>query len=313
MTDRRTFIKQAALSAGVIPLMNSPLMGLTDAHEDQLDVSIFSKHLQFLDYRSVGEMAAKLGFNGVDLTVRPKGHVSPENVAIDLPRAISAIELGGSKCSMITTSIESADNQYDRDIIATAAQLGVKHYRTNWYRYSDGISLPDQLAIYQNEIEKLSILNEKEGIIGCYQNHAGTHVGASYWEIYQLLAKANPLFFGTQYDIRHAMAEGGHSWENGLRLLKDKIKVIVLKDFLWGQEGGKWKAINVPIGKGMVDFDAYFKLLKRYGLKPPVSLHFEYSLGGAEKGHSEISVEEQVVFDAMKRDLKAVQKLWKEA
>ncbi|MGY8915088.1 MAG: sugar phosphate isomerase/epimerase, partial [Flavobacteriales bacterium] len=76
---------------------------------------------------------------------------------------------------------------------------------------------------------------------------------------------------------------------------------------------GRWEAINVPIGEGMVDFKKYFKLLKHYHLKPPVSLHLEYDLGGAEKGDREISVDKKLVFDAMKRDLNKVQQLWKEA
>ena len=63
----------------------------------------------------------------------------------------------------------------------------------------------------------------------------------------------------------------------------------------------------------MVDFDKYFKLLKKYQLAPPVSLHLEYPLGGAEKGKYKISVDRKVVYDAMKNDLKAIRKLWKEA
>ena len=63
----------------------------------------------------------------------------------------------------------------------------------------------------------------------------------------------------------------------------------------------------------MVNFKAYFKLLKKYGLKPPVSLHLEYPLGGAEKGRFELTVDNQVVYDAMKKDLALIQQMWKEA
>jgi len=87
----------------------------------------------------------------------------------------------------------------------------------------------------------------------------------------------------------------------------------VLKDFQWGRVDGKWKVVNVPIGDGMVDFDKYFKLLKKYGLNPPVSLHLEYPLGGAEKGKYEITVDHNVVYKAMRKDLVTVRKLWKEA
>jgi len=127
------------------------------------------------------------------------------------------------------------------------------------------------------------------------------------------LGSVNPDFFGAQYDIRHAVAEGGQSWPNGVRLLKSHIKTIVLKDFKWGKVNGKWKIINVPIGEGMVDFIAYFKLLKSLRLKPITSLHLEYPLGGAEKGRYEIHADKKVVFDAMKKDLTLIQELWKEA
>jgi len=96
-------------------------------------------------------------------------------------------------------------------------------------------------------------------------------------------------------------------------LLKKHIKTIVLKDFKWGKVNGKWKIVNVPIGEGMVDFNAYFKLLKSLGLKLPVSLHLEYPLGGAEKGRDEITVNRNGVYTAMKNDLKLIQSVWKEA
>ena len=87
-----------------------------------------------------------------------------------------------------------------------------------------------------------------------------------------------------------------------------QVKVIVLKDFKWGKINGRWKTVNVPIGEGMVDFTRYFKLLKKYQLNPPVSLHLEYPLGGAEHGREKLSVDKKVVFDAMKKDLATVQK-----
>lgn len=314
MVTRREFIAKTTFAAGLLPFSIVPFKNfIMEKPDDLLDVNIFSKHLQFLDYKTTGEMAAEIGFSGVDLTVRPDGHVLPELVKTDLPRAVKDIRSSGVNCKMITTSIESVNNPLDVDILETAASENINYYRTNWFKYKEDASMLDSLLFYQNEIKKLGDLNKKLNLIGCYQNHAGTSVGASFWEIYKILETVNPDYFGTQYDVRHAMVEGGYSWENGFKLLQPKIKVIVLKDFKWGKVNGKWEAINVPIGEGMVDFTHYFKLLKKHHLKPPVSLHLEYDLGGAEKGNREISVDKKVVFDAMKSDLNKVQKLWKEA
>ena len=283
-------------------------------HNDEpLEVHVFSKHLQFLDYKESTEVAAEIGFSGLDLTVRPKGHVLPENVKSDLPKAIGEIKNTGLSCKMITTAIADVANTLDVDIIQTAGTEGVNFYRSNWFNYKENMSLEKSLDYYKEKVRQLGEMNKKHNIVGCYQNHSGTKIGASVWAVKRILETTDPKFFGSQYDIRHAVAEGGRSWPNGVRLLKDHIKVIALKDFKWGKVNGKWQTVNVPIGEGMVDFKAYFKLLKKLELKPPASLHFEYPLGGANKGHYEITIDRKIVFDAMKRDLNAVQTLWKEA
>ena len=92
-TTRRDFIKQSAIagSALILPLpgMENDLMANERPAKKDLNVFLFSKHLQFLDYNSMSEVTAEMGFNGLDLTVRPKGHVLPERVADDLPKAVT--------------------------------------------------------------------------------------------------------------------------------------------------------------------------------------------------------------------------------
>ena len=62
---------------------------------DRLKIHIFSKHLQFLNYQDLAEAAAEMGFDGIDLTVRPKGHVLPERVESDMPKAVEAMRKVG--------------------------------------------------------------------------------------------------------------------------------------------------------------------------------------------------------------------------
>lgn len=314
MTTRRDFVKHTALAAGMLPFINVPEMLQQHAELNApLSVSIFSKHLQFLDCPSAASAAAEMGFAGLDLTVRPGGHVEPATVKVDLPNALKKIRSAGSECSMITTSLESIHDPIDVDIIETAAASGVKYYRTNWFKYPADIPLPETLSKCALQIKELSQLSKRLKITGCYQNHAGKDVGSSFWEVFTILKDADPEFFGAQFDIRHAMVEGGFSWENGFTLLLPKIKMIVLKDYRWEKVDGKWITLNTPVGEGMVDFKSYFQMLKKAKLKPPVSLHCEYSMGGAEKGDRSITVDKKFVFDSMKKDLVALQRLWQEA
>lgn len=277
------------------------------------EVHIFSKHLQFLDEQDMAQAAADMGFAGVDLTVRPGGHVLPEQVKTALPRAVKAIQSAGLKPLMITTAVESAEHSTDRKVLETAASLGIKYYRMNWYKYLENKSIPESIRHYQQQMKALSQLNKELSLVGCYQNHAGGQMGASIWELWEMLKSANQEYMGVQYDIRHATVEGGLSWKSGLRLIHPYIKTVVIKDFKWAEQDGKWQVQNTPLGEGMVDFNSYFSLLKKYQIQVPFCLHMEYPLGGAEHGADKLSTKQQVVFDAMKRDLQTLKTMWQSA
>jgi sugar phosphate isomerase/epimerase len=311
---RRNFLKNSVLTGALFPLLHAESFAITTSNiAAPLKIHIFSKHLQFLNYRDMADAVAELGFDGIDLTVRPKGHVLPEKVEEDLPKAIDAIRKVGLASSMMVTAVDDARDPVDKKVLAVAAKLGIRYYRMNWFSYPEGESMPAGIQTLQQKVKEISQVNKELGLMGCYQNHAGTLVGASLWELWQLLKEADKQHMGIQYDIRHAVVEGGTSWQNGLRLIQPHIKTLAIKDFNWEKKNGVWDIHDTPIGEGMVDFKTYFKLLKQYQINVPVSLHLEYPLGGAENGATQISCDKQVVFKAMKRDLQRVHELWQQA
>lgn len=314
--SRRNFIKGSVIAGTLFPFMPGELQASligTSNTANPLKVSVFSKHLQFLNYKDMADAAAEIGFDGVDLTVRPNGHVLPERVENDLPQAIDAIHKAGLSSTMITTAVQDANDPLDRKLLETASKLGLEYYRMNWLKYPDGKSIPEAIGQFKQILTDLSHLNKKLGITGCYQNHSGNLAGASLWELWEILKNADHQNMGVQYDIRHAVVEGGMSWKNGLRLIQPHIKILAIKDCIWLKKNGSWIVENVPLGEGMIDFKAYFKLLKEYKIQVPVSLHYEYPMGGAEHGATSISTDKQQIFAAMKRDLRKLQQLWQEA
>src|SRR5207244_10403515 len=98
--SRRSFIQTAA---GAVALgLASPFDSLTLAQGRPFEASqrdagfrgslcFFSKHLPRMNGRELGRSLKALGFDGVDLTVRPGGHVDPKRVAIDLPVFVDGI------------------------------------------------------------------------------------------------------------------------------------------------------------------------------------------------------------------------------
>ncbi|MCF2498486.1 sugar phosphate isomerase/epimerase family protein [Dyadobacter chenhuakuii] len=312
--SRRNFLINSALAGAIAPVIaDNAFAARADSAAEVPKINIFSKHLHFLNYSDMADAAKELGFDGIDLTVRPKGHVLPENVENDLPKAAEAMKKAGFTPLMFCTAVEDATNPVDKKLLETASKLGFKYYRMNWYKYNEQQTIPQLLDQYKDKMAGLSQLNNQLGLVGCYQNHAGRLVGASMFEIWEILQKADPKSMGAQYDIRHATLEGGLSWQTGFNLIKPSIKTIVLKDFMWEKTNGKWGPKSVPLGEGMVDFKTYFKLLKDNKVDVPICLHLEYPLGGADQGADKITVDKKVVFDAMRRDLKRAKELWQEA
>ena len=127
----------------------------------------------------------------------------------------------------------------------------------------------------------------------------------------------DPRWMGAQYDIRHAVVEGGASWPLGMKLLAPWIRTTDIKDFIWKKnENGEWKITNVPLGEGMVDFEEYLKAVSTaflfafliyknlsFNIEAPVSIHYEYDLGGAERGRKDPTMSRDEIYSWLKKDI----------
>jgi L-ribulose-5-phosphate 3-epimerase len=277
---RRNFVKSVAAASVVIPLN-----GLSDHFiENRLSyncekgkICAFSKPFQFLDYDQLSEVFAAAGLDGIDLTVRPGGHVEPERVKTDLPKAVSAARKNGLEITMIVTAIMDADNKTNQEILKTAADLGVNCYRTDYLNYDYSLTIPENMDNARRTFGKLAVLNEKTGINGAYQNHSGMpRIGRGVWDLWYILKDMDTQWMSCQHDILHAVVEGWTSWSDSLRLLSPYIKTRCVKDFIWADQNGKRSPDPVPLGDGLIDFDAYFKILKGLNIKTDTTVHIEY-------------------------------------
>ncbi len=304
IVNRRDFVKKASMAAAGLAAMPS-LSGfpLNQVPENgrSWNIYFFSKHLQFLDYKGAAEACAAAGMNGADLTVRPGGHVLPESVERDLPLAVKAFQREGLKIEMMTSGITDPDDPLTEKVLQVASELGIKYYRLGYYKYDPVFSVVENLEKIKVKMNGLARLNEKYKIHGAYQNHAGTNFGSPVWDLWEVIKDMDPQWTGCQYDVRHATVEGNRSWPLGMKLLKDYIRCMVIKDFKWGEKDGKAREINVPIGEGMVDFEAYFQLVEALGIHGPITMHMEYPMF-PEKDMTPTQKKEQAI-QLMRKDL----------
>ncbi|MCZ6674895.1 MAG: TIM barrel protein [Verrucomicrobia bacterium] len=313
--NRRNFAKLATLSSLSFGSKRVPVSGADKfpAWTRPLSVHVFSKHLQFLDYKEMAKVVADLGFDGVDLTVRPGGHVEPEHAERDLPKAVEANADKGLLSVMMTSGVNNASDPVNVQVLKTASDQGIKFYRMAYYKYAAEKSWRENLDDVRVDMLALAEVNKDLGLHGAYQNHSGQYVGAYIPDLVYMLEGLDPRWSGCQYDIRHATVEGGRAWPMGLEWLKEYLSTIVIKDFIWAERNGKYDVLNTPLGDGMVDFIEYFKLLRKLDVHPTVTMHAEYDLGGANHGKREITISKKQVYKALGKDLKLLRALWQKS
>ncbi|MCE1197615.1 MAG: sugar phosphate isomerase/epimerase [Marinilabiliales bacterium] len=323
--SRRKFISRSALTAaglaGGLSLDGHPATTQEATKHQQgafpgkepWTISIFTKCLHWLNYQEMAHFVAKLGFDGLDLTVRPGGHVEPERVTEDLPRAMEAARQAGITIPSIVTTIQDGSDPQTEKILSTAASLGIRHYRMNWLFHNPGLPIEKNLSEMRHRFQKLERLNRKYGLSGEYQNHSGKsangmYFGGALWDLADAMKHCGSQWLGTQFDINHAQAESEHTWPLGFELLAPTIHSLAIKDFKRKQNGYE----GVPLGQGNVDYPTFFALIRQKGIVCPLTMHFEYPLGGAESGNKKVSLSREALATAFKRDLLTLKQLMRQ-
>jgi sugar phosphate isomerase/epimerase len=291
--DRRQFIAAgtAFAAAGMTGLSTKQVVA-QDA-KSQPNICAFTKFLQDLSYEKLAATIKQLGFDGVEATVRNKGHVLPERVEDDLPKMVEALKRHEVEIVAMATDVTSADALSEK-LLQTAAGLSVKWYRMGFLKYEPDRPVLKQLDALKPQFKELADLNRQLGLQGLYQNHSGAkYIGATLWDLHRLIHDLPVAQLGSAFDIRHATIEAGLSWSVDFELMTPHIGAIFVKDFDWDKK----KAKHVPLGTGRVD-PKFFDMVRESGFKGPYSLHVEY-LGNE-------GIEANVA--ALKRDQKQLRK-----
>lgn len=297
--------RRALLAAGAT-LLEGARSARAEDQKPMAKVAIFSKHLQFVAGEELAKAAADIGFDGIDITVRRGGHVEPERVRQDLPPLVRIIRQHGLEVPMITADIVDIQTPFAEDILGTMSSLGIPNYRWGGFRYVSGQPYPAQLEQMKPRIAKLAALNARYQACAMYHTHSGIGVvGASIWDLYILLKDYDPAAVGVNFDVGHAVIEGGlGGWINSFRITGSHLRGIAVKDFVWAAgTGGNWRPQWKPLGEGMVHLPQFFSMVADAHFSGPLQLHFEYPLGASD-GRTTGGMNREQAFSEMRRDLK---------
>lgn len=247
-----------------------------------MEFVMFSKMLQEYSIVDAGKIIKNLGFDGVDLTVRPGGHVLPENVETDLEPAIDSLRELGLSVPMISTGLESAEDPAAEPTFEVAAACGVKALKLGYWKVTTFGTMRQMIAETRNKLVGINALAEKYGVSANIHVHSGDFLSALAPVVYMLIEQFDPSCIGAYADLCHMGLEGARSgWKLGLDLLGDRINLVSVKNAGLYQEQDaagnyRWQGKLVPVWQGITPLPQAFRYLKQLGFDGTVSFHSEY-------------------------------------
>ena len=276
---------------------------------------LFSKPVPQLNWKELAESTKRAGFDGIDLTVRPKGHVLPERAETDLPKAVEAIRNAGLKVPMITTALLSAEDPTARPIISTASKLQIPYLKPGYYEYKL-VNVQKEVAEAGRRFRTLVDLAKDHGIQVGFHNHPRC-IGEAIWDSARFIEPLDPHWSGYYYDLCQATIEGGESgWKVSTNLVITRLKMVAAKDFVWKQTAPhQWHAVICPMGQGMSHWKEFFQILAKSDFHGPISYQHEYLIPGFSHGSGIALSRDKVprVMSAIKENLDYIKSVIREA
>lgn len=221
---------------------------------------LFSGSVQGLEYSELPLIAKQLGFNGVDLTVRPGGHVEPRLSNVDLVRAIEEVRGPGLEVPVITTALTTPYDPTVLPVVAIAGHTQVDLFIAGFFRTPN----PN----YLRDIAGLITIGSRYGMACALHNYMSDDLGETSWDPVELIAGFPPKWASLYFDPIHAR----ENWEAELKRFLPRLRAVALKDFQMVQGQAK----PCPLGQGIVDWPKFFSILAEAKYYGPLSLRMDY-------------------------------------
>jgi len=240
-----------------------------------MQLVMFTKMLAKLDVTQLGETIKGLGFDGMDLAIRPGHPVNPENVETALPEAIKVWSDMGLVVGMVTSDtslIDPTTSEADR-IFAACGRAGVKYIKLGYYQWQPGEDYQARVKEIRDALDGFAELGAKHDVLPCYHTHSGRFYGVNASALMHLLDGMDPSRIGAYLDAGHLMLDG-EPFTMAVAIVEPYLKLVAVKDPIY-VDGGRQL---VPLGEGLVDWVGVCRDLRAAHFDGPVTLHSEYDL-----------------------------------
>lgn len=242
---------------------------------DEITFSVFAKPWKALSVSELGEFVSGLGFDGIELPVRPGFQVEPENVTRDLPKVAKRLAEFGLKI----TSVAGVGGPPSEATMAACAEANIPILRTMISIGEEGYMRTE--AKVQRQYDALVPLLDKYGVTLGVQNHCD-HFVCNAMGLRHLIE---------EYDRRHIAAvwDAGHNALNGedpelaINIIWSHLCMVNLKNAFWRRTTGpeaedvEWRPYWTTGRQGLSSWPRVAEELKRRDYSGVICLCAEYS------------------------------------
>ena len=246
-----------------------------------MEIVLNSKFFPSLSVEELGEKVRELGYDGIDLNIRPGHPVDPENVADTLPGAVRAWSAQGLVCPLATAPVDMVDPsapEVER-IYAACADADVPRFKIGFWRFDEGDDYWRIVDRARAALDAFASLSERFGVQTCYQIHSGPCIGSNCAGLMHLIRGFDPDLVGAYPDVGH-LALDGEDLPMGLGMIRDHLSIVAVKDPYYAPQPEGSSPAYVPrftkVGQGCVDWPRCFRTLRALGFDGPLTVHTEY-------------------------------------
>jgi sugar phosphate isomerase/epimerase len=236
----------------------------------------FTKMLESLDIKGLLAFCKEVGLDGVDLAVRPKYPVNPENVGTELPKAVKAFRDQGMVIGLVTApvTLNDPDSALARKLFEACGKAGVPAIKIGYFSYKGKFEAA--LANARARMARFAKLAEKTKVKACYHTHSGNNIGNNAAGIRLLMHDLDPHHVGVFLDTGHTAVNGG-PFRMEADMVRSWLSLVAIKDMAWSKDQRGWRHRVVPAGEGIVKWNEVGQGLKECKFGGTVSLHGEYA------------------------------------
>ena len=240
------------------------------------EFAVFVKPWKALDLPKVALHVRELGFNLIELPIRPGFPVEPDRIEADLPAAVKTLGDLGVAIVNVTVDLPLTDER----LYAACAASGITMNRVIFKRSSPSYWESDNAA--RRQLAAALPLCEQYGVKLGIQHHYGGSVPINSMGLYNLVKDYDPRWVGAIWDPAHNALQGEDAL-TGLELVKSHLCMVNLKNAYWRRTNppdgstAQWGAYFCAGPHGRTSWAEVAQGVKQVGYTGPLTFSAEYT------------------------------------